>query len=74
MSRECPAVVQSPNDRYSGNFQIFEQNLIIDEVTMNVVQVDDIGLQVFYILDKLSCCYLGRKSMPIEKTGMGQVG
>lgn len=66
--RERPAVMQSPHHRYPALGEIVEENLVIDEIAMDVMQMDDVGLDGLYLLDELAGCPTGSHSMIVEQT------
>ena len=53
-----PTVVYGPDDRFSSHAEIVKQYLVIQEISMDVVDVDDVRIDFFNCLDKISGCHV----------------
>ena len=73
MSCERPAIVQCPVNFFAAGFQILEQPLDVDVISMDVVQPNHVRVIGLYLLQKGACGALGAKAMAVEHTGLHTV-
>ena len=63
-----PAVVYCPDDRYTGIFQIIKEQFIIEKITVDVMDMDNVRIQCFHLTDEPPGCQIGRQSVPVSQS------
>jgi len=73
MSREGPAIMLGPDDRYIDLFQIVEKKLDVDIVAMNHMQMDQVRLIGFNLADQEPGGQGRGKRMAVGHKGIGDM-
>ena len=68
MSCKSPAIVQCPEHLFVRALQIVKQHLHVYTRSVQVVQVDYVGIVLLDFLDKLPCCLLGIEALVIKNS------
>ena len=73
MPRIKPAVVDGPNDLYIAVAQVIKENLVIQEITVDIVNMHNVGADFINPLYEL-LRGLGRgQSVPVEQSGLNRM-
>ena len=62
-----PAIVYRPHHRNAFGGQIVEQDFVVQEITMNVMYMNNVGTDVFYLPDELPCSSRRGQSVTVEQ-------
>ena len=68
MSCIQPAVVYCPDDRYTGIFQIIKEQFIIEKITVDIMDMDNVRVQCFHLTNEPPGGQIGRQSVPVSQS------